>query len=165
MFEAEVRIPDEKDLIIQTYDWDLIGSDDKVGETVVDLENRYFTRFNAWCGLPSEYEMYDVILLFIVRSRDYILTNKDFLTIACDGEKYVFISWKIVFMWNKMIGTCLFDLYIKCRDFILFTPHMFLKMKVENVKFLGIFIMVLHKNKPFTSIKSYCIIFEDSHYI
>jgi len=36
-------------------DYDLIGKDDKIGETVVDLENRFLTKFGAICGLPQTY--------------------------------------------------------------------------------------------------------------
>ena len=36
-------------------DYDLIGKDDKIGETVVDLENRFLSKFGAICGLPQTY--------------------------------------------------------------------------------------------------------------
>ena len=57
MFELDVKIPMEKDLRVQVVDWNLIGTDDKIGETVIDLENRYLTKFRAWCGLPETYNM------------------------------------------------------------------------------------------------------------
>ena len=54
-FEIDVKIPMEKDLRVQVFDRDLIGTDDKIGETVIDLENRYMSKYRAWCGLPESY--------------------------------------------------------------------------------------------------------------
>ena len=55
MFELTAHIPISKDLCITVMDYDLIGKDDKIGETVVDLENRFLSKFGAICGLPSTY--------------------------------------------------------------------------------------------------------------
>lgn len=55
MFEMDLVLPMEKDLNIEVFDWDLIGGDDKIGKTVIDLENRYYSEFQAWCGLPLSY--------------------------------------------------------------------------------------------------------------
>ncbi|KAI8430629.1 hypothetical protein MSG28_000832 [Choristoneura fumiferana] len=43
-------------LTIQVLDWDLLGSDDMIGETKIDLENRFYSRHRATCGLPMKYE-------------------------------------------------------------------------------------------------------------
>ena len=48
-------LPIEKDLKILVYDYDLISRDDIVGETTIDLENRFLTRYRATCGLPQTY--------------------------------------------------------------------------------------------------------------
>lgn len=55
MFELDLFLPMEKDLRVEVFDWDLIGTDDKVGETIIDLENRYLSKYKAWCALPSTY--------------------------------------------------------------------------------------------------------------
>ncbi|XP_048584840.1 myoferlin isoform X2 [Nematostella vectensis] len=55
MFEMNATIPIIKDLKISLMDYDLVSRDDLIGETVVDLENRFLTRYRACCGLPQTY--------------------------------------------------------------------------------------------------------------
>ena len=55
-FEIEATFPMESLLSVQVYDWDLVGMDDLIGETKVDLENRYYSRHRATCGLGKKYE-------------------------------------------------------------------------------------------------------------
>ncbi|KAM7381891.1 hypothetical protein PAMA_012647 [Pampus argenteus] len=55
MFEMSCFLPQDKDLKISVYDYDLLTRDEKVGETVIDLENRFLSRYNAYCGLPQTY--------------------------------------------------------------------------------------------------------------
>lgn len=46
---------------VQIVDWDLIGSDDLIGETHIDLENRYYSRHRATCGIAQRYDTYVLI--------------------------------------------------------------------------------------------------------
>ncbi|KAK5854059.1 hypothetical protein PBY51_015161 [Eleginops maclovinus] len=55
MFEMSCFMPQDKDLKIAVYDYDLLTRDEKVGETVIDLENRLLSRFRPCCGLPQTY--------------------------------------------------------------------------------------------------------------
>ncbi|KAL6458619.1 hypothetical protein MHYP_G00320910 [Metynnis hypsauchen] len=55
MFELSCFLPQDKDLKISVYDFDLLTRDEKVGETVIDLENRLLSRFGSYCGLPQTY--------------------------------------------------------------------------------------------------------------
>ncbi len=55
MFELSCFMPQDKDLKIAVYDYDLLSRDEKVGETVIDLENRLLSRFRPSCGLPQTY--------------------------------------------------------------------------------------------------------------
>ena len=40
-------------LTVQVLDWDLLGSDDLIGETKIDLENRFYSRHRATCGIAT----------------------------------------------------------------------------------------------------------------
>ncbi|XP_035461979.2 myoferlin isoform X1 [Scophthalmus maximus] len=54
-FELSCFLPQDKDLKIAVYDLDLLSRDEKVGETVIDLENRLLSSFRSCCGLPQTY--------------------------------------------------------------------------------------------------------------
>jgi Ca2+-dependent lipid-binding protein len=52
-------------LTVQILDWDLVGSDDMIGETRIDLENRFYSRHRATCGIARKYEEWVIIIRFI----------------------------------------------------------------------------------------------------
>jgi len=55
MFELKASIPLSKDLRIRVKDYDLLSANDAIGETTIDLENRYLSRIGALVGLPRTY--------------------------------------------------------------------------------------------------------------
>ncbi|CAJ1052063.1 fer-1-like protein 4 [Xyrichtys novacula] len=57
VFEFTVSFPLETDLLIEVMDHDMLGSDDIIGETRIDLENRFYSRHRASCGLALYYDV------------------------------------------------------------------------------------------------------------
>uniref|UniRef100_A0A8C3KNL0 Myoferlin n=1 Tax=Calidris pygmaea TaxID=425635 RepID=A0A8C3KNL0_9CHAR len=55
MYELSCFLPQEKDLKISIYDYDTLTRDEKVGETIIDLENRFLSRYGSHCGIPQQY--------------------------------------------------------------------------------------------------------------
>lgn len=53
----QATFPQESLLTVLIYDFDLVGGDDLIGETRIDLENRFYSRHRATCGLPTEYSL------------------------------------------------------------------------------------------------------------
>lgn len=47
----------ESMLTVSIFDWDLVGTDDLIGETKIDLENRLYSKHRATCGIASTYSM------------------------------------------------------------------------------------------------------------
>lgn len=56
-FEMQATLPQESLLSVFIYDHDLVGGDDLIGETCIDLENRYYSKHRGTCGLPAEYSL------------------------------------------------------------------------------------------------------------
>uniref|UniRef100_A0A8C0IJ79 Otoferlin n=1 Tax=Bubo bubo TaxID=30461 RepID=A0A8C0IJ79_BUBBB len=57
-FDIEATFPMESMLTVAVYDWDLVGTDDLIGETKIDLENRYYSKHRATCGVSQSYSIY-----------------------------------------------------------------------------------------------------------
>ncbi|XP_062700276.1 otoferlin-like isoform X1 [Aedes albopictus] len=55
-FEIEATFPQDSMLTVQIFDWDLVGADDLIGETKIDLENRFYSKHRAMCGIAARYE-------------------------------------------------------------------------------------------------------------
>ncbi|XP_064190456.1 otoferlin-like [Anguilla rostrata] len=57
-FDVEATFPMESLLTVSIYDWDLVGTDDLIGETKIDLENRLYSKHRATCGISSNYAIH-----------------------------------------------------------------------------------------------------------
>uniref|UniRef100_A0A8C2YC42 Otoferlin n=1 Tax=Coturnix japonica TaxID=93934 RepID=A0A8C2YC42_COTJA len=57
-FDIEATFPMESMLTVAVYDWDLVGTDDLIGETKIDLENRYYSKHRATCGVSQTYSIH-----------------------------------------------------------------------------------------------------------
>lgn len=55
MLEFKCMLPLQKDLKIVVKDYDLLTTDDPIGETTIDLENRFLSQYRASCGIPQTY--------------------------------------------------------------------------------------------------------------
>ncbi|XP_069508332.1 fer-1-like protein 4 [Ambystoma mexicanum] len=56
VFELTVSFPMESEILISVFDHDMVGSDDLIGETKIDLENRFYSKHMANCGIASQYD-------------------------------------------------------------------------------------------------------------
>ncbi|XP_062857468.1 otoferlin isoform X2 [Trichomycterus rosablanca] len=57
-FDIQVTFPMESMLTVSIFDWDLVGTDDLIGETKIDLENRFYSKHRATCGFASTYSLH-----------------------------------------------------------------------------------------------------------
>ncbi|XP_042356383.1 otoferlin-like [Plectropomus leopardus] len=57
-FDVEATFPMDSTLTVSIYDWDLVGTDDLIGETKLDLENRFYSKHRATCGISCNYAIH-----------------------------------------------------------------------------------------------------------
>ncbi|OAF69738.1 17-beta-HSD 10, partial [Intoshia linei] len=57
-YEIDTSFPIDSILRVSVYDYDSIGSDELIGYTKIDLENRYLSKYMAGCGLQDRYETF-----------------------------------------------------------------------------------------------------------
>nr|XP_018917652.1 PREDICTED: otoferlin-like [Bemisia tabaci] len=54
-FEIEAKFPRDNSLTVELMDFDKFKPDDTIGETTLDLEERYYSRYRGHCGLSQKY--------------------------------------------------------------------------------------------------------------
>lgn len=55
LYELKATLPTDSLLKVSVMDFDLISADDLIGQTTIDLENRYLSEHRALCGLPETF--------------------------------------------------------------------------------------------------------------
>ena len=55
MFEIPAKLPVQHKLIIRVMDYDRTSADDLIGETTIDLENRFLSNYRPRCGIPNTF--------------------------------------------------------------------------------------------------------------
>ncbi|XP_054260543.1 otoferlin-like [Macrosteles quadrilineatus] len=53
--EIPATLPTDSILTIRVMDWDMLTASDLIGETTIDIENRFYSKHRATCGLPKVY--------------------------------------------------------------------------------------------------------------
>ncbi|KAL7306383.1 hypothetical protein TKK_0001807 [Trichogramma kaykai] len=56
VYELEALLPKDHSLLLQLWDYDATSADDLIGETRVDIENRFYSQHRATCGLALTYD-------------------------------------------------------------------------------------------------------------
>ena len=55
MFEIPATLPVDHKLHIKVMDYDRTSADDLIGETTIDLENRFLSNYRPRCGIPGTF--------------------------------------------------------------------------------------------------------------
>lgn len=101
MFEIKTIIPTAKDLVIRIKDWDLLTSDDVIGQTTIDLENRFLSKYRATCGLPLQF---NVFVLYKRHQLKYLIWISLFLELDQTNGVIAFAQEKFFTMFvNEII--------------------------------------------------------------
>ncbi|XP_069028203.1 dysferlin isoform X3 [Embiotoca jacksoni] len=112
MFELSCSLPLEKDLRVMLYDHDMLAKDEKIGETVIDLENRFLSRYGAACGLPESY-----CVSGVNRWRDQ-LTPRQLLSRLCERRNLrrpVYTDDTVLFRGQRYTAADLEDQHVSKR--------------------------------------------------
>lgn len=51
----EATLPKDYSLTIQIWDHDVVSADDFIGETTIDIEDRFYSKHRAHCGIAKSY--------------------------------------------------------------------------------------------------------------
>ncbi|CAL7940390.1 unnamed protein product [Xylocopa violacea] len=57
LFEIDATFPQDYSMVVQVWDYDATTADDLIGETKIDLENRFYSRHRATCGISRRYRV------------------------------------------------------------------------------------------------------------
>lgn len=59
-FEFEAVVPFDTTVRVAVMDWDMLSGDDLIGETFIDIENRYYSKHRPSCGIQKNYTTYTI---------------------------------------------------------------------------------------------------------
>lgn len=55
MFQVRAKLPRDSKISVSVFDHDLIGTNDLIGSTTIDVEDRYLSWRRASCGVAQQY--------------------------------------------------------------------------------------------------------------
>ena len=62
-FEFEATFPFDNIVTVSVWDWDMLGSDDMIGQTKIDIESRFYSKHRPSCGVALDYCPYVFLIL------------------------------------------------------------------------------------------------------